>query len=118
MADRSFRCSDASEAQGEPLLGTASTITDWLLVEHPSPWGAEPLRQARLPAGLGDVLLQRERELNIRVLLIRRHGRRTGPTRACFAIHTGPDHPWMERAELEDFVDRHDGIVRAGVRVA
>ena len=39
---------------------------------------------------------------SIRVLLIRRHGRRTGPTRACFAIHTGPDRPWMERADLSD----------------
>ncbi len=102
MADRSFRCSHASEAEGEPLRGTASTITDWLLVEHPSSWGSEPLRQARLPAGLGDVLLQRERELRIRVLLIRRHGRRTGTRRSCFAIHTGPDRPWMERADLED----------------
>src|SRR6476661_5598016 len=46
VADRSFRCSHASEAEGEPLRGTASTITDWLLVEHPSPWGSEPLRQA------------------------------------------------------------------------
>ena len=105
MADRSFRCSHASEAETEPLLGTASTITDWLLVEHPSPWGAQPLRQARLPAGLSDVLIGFERELKIRVLLIRRHGRRTGSTRACFAIHTGPDRPWMERADLEDVGD-------------
>ena len=94
-----------AKRKANPSSATASTITNWLLVEHPSPWGAEPLRQARLPAGLGDVLLRRERELKIRVLLIRRHGRRTGPTRACFAIHTGPDRPWIERVDLEDVRD-------------
>ncbi len=105
MNDRSFRCSHASEAAAEPLLGTASTITNWFLLEHPGPWGEEALRHARLPAGLGDVLRQRERELEMRVLLIRRPGRRTGGRRSCFAIHTGPDRAWMERTELEDVRD-------------
>jgi hypothetical protein len=105
VVDRSFRCSQASEAEDEPLAGTASTITNWLLLEHPGPWGESALRHARLPAGLGDMLRRRERELKIRVLLIRRHGRGTGARRSCFAIHTGPDEPWMERTELEDIRD-------------
>ena len=105
MTDRSFRCSHASEAEGEPLVGTASTITNWLLVEHAGPWGEEALRHARLPAGLGDVLRRRERELKIRVLLIRRHGRGAAAKRSCFAIHTGPDRPWIEHADLEDVRD-------------
>lgn len=105
MSDRSFRCSHASEAADEPLLGTASTITNWFLLEHPGPWGEEALRHARLPAGLGDLLRRRERELKIRVLLIRRPGRRSGGGRSCFAIHTGPDRAWMERAELPDVRD-------------
>ena len=49
VTDPSFRCSHASEAAGEPLLGTASTITNWLLVEHPGPWGERALHHARLP---------------------------------------------------------------------
>ncbi len=105
MTDRSFRCSHASEAVDEPFLGTASTITNWFLVEHPGPWGEEALRHARLPAGLGDTLRRRERELRIRILLIRRHGQPTGARRSCFAIHTGPDRPWLERADLEDIRD-------------
>ncbi len=105
MTDRSFRCSHASEALDEPFIGTASTITNWFLVEHPGPWGEEALRHARLPAGLGDVLRRRERELKIRVLLIRRPGRRTTARRSCFAIHTGPDRAWMEHAELQDVRD-------------
>ena len=103
--DPSFRCSQASEAADEPLLGTASTITNWLLLEHPGPWGERALHHARLPDGLGATLLRRERELRIRVLLIRRHGRAAGGAPACFAIHTGPDRPWMERADLNDVRD-------------
>jgi hypothetical protein len=105
VTDRSFRCSHASEAEDEPLLGTASTITNWLLVEHRGPWGESALRHARLPAGLGDMLRRRERELKIRVLLIRRHGRDAGDRRSCFAIHTGPDRPWIEWTDLEDVRD-------------
>ena len=105
VTDPSFRCSHASEATDEPLLGTASTITNWLLVEHPGPWGERALHGARLPEGLGGTLLQRERDLRIRVLLIRRHGRAAGGAPACFAIHTGPDRPWMERADLDDVRD-------------
>ena len=105
VTDPSFRCSRASETADEPLLGTASTITNWLLVEHPGPWGERALHHARLPDGLGGTLLRRERELRIRVLLIRRHGRAAGGAPACFAIHTGPDRPWMERADLDDVRD-------------
>jgi sucrase/ferredoxin-like protein len=105
VADPLFRCSHASEAVDEPLLGTASTITNWLLVEHPGPWGERALHHARLPVGVGPTLRRRERELRIRVLLIRRHGRPAGGARTCFAIHTGPDRPWMERAVLDDVRD-------------
>jgi hypothetical protein len=105
VTDPSFRCSHASEAAGEPLLGTASTITNWLLLEHPGPWGERALHDARLPDGLGGTLRQRERELRIRVLLIRRHGRAAGGAPVCFAVHTGPDRPWMERADLDDIRD-------------
>ena len=71
----------------------------------PGPWGERALHHARLPEGLGRTLLRRERELRIRVLLIRRHGRAAGGAPACFAIHTGPDRPWMERADLDDVRD-------------
>jgi hypothetical protein len=106
--DRSFRCSHASQAVDESMFGTASTITNWILLEHPGPWGVKALSHARLPAGLGEHLIRRERELRIRVLLIRRHGRGTGARRSCFAIHTGPDRPWIERADLRDVGEAAD----------
>ena len=103
MTAAAYRCSVASETSNEPLLGTASTIRDWLLVEHPGPWGAHALRDARLPDGLGRFLRRRERTLGIRVLLIRRPGRRpVGGRSWCFALHTGPERPWIERTHLLD----------------
>jgi hypothetical protein len=108
VLDASFRCSAASEATGEPLFGTASTIRNWLLVEHAGPWGANALRDARLPEGLGRSLRHRERALGIRILLIRRSDRRPSERLRCFAIHTGPERPWTERTDLADVRDVMD----------
>lgn len=69
----SFRCSQASEDRGESLVGTASTVTAFLLVECAGPWGVEAVRDSRLPdpakqwlAGLPAV--------GVRPLLVRRTG--------------------------------------------
>jgi hypothetical protein len=69
----SFRCSQASEDRGESLVGTASTVTAFLLVECAGPWGVEAVRDCRLPdpakqwlAGLPAV--------GVRPLLVRRTG--------------------------------------------
>ncbi len=105
MAGPAERCSVRSEAAGEPLLATASTIRRWMLLEHPGPWGERSLLDARLPAGLGRALRGLERDLGIRVLLIRRPGGATGGTRACFAIRSGPNDPLVERTDLDRIED-------------
>lgn len=85
------------------MLGTASTVRNWLLLEHPGPWGAHALRDARIPGGIGDQLRRGSAASGVRVLLIRRvRGASTGST-MCFAIHSGPDEPWIERIELARF---------------
>ena len=71
-----FRCAAASEDRGDDLAGTASTVRSFLLLEHAGPWGADALRDARLPAGLGAHLAEQGRRHRVRVLLVRRHGRR------------------------------------------
>ena len=95
------RCSARSQARDEPLLGTASTVRSWLLLEHVGPWGERPLLDARLPAGLGDELRRIERELGVRSLLIRRPDRDVPPSGTCFAIRSGPDDAWIERTRLD-----------------
>jgi hypothetical protein len=101
--DGGFRCSAASEAADEPLAGTASTIRRWLLLEHAGPWGADALRDARLSDDdLRPVLLAADRELGIRVLLVRRPDRSRGEGVMVAAVSTSPPRPWIERAELAD----------------
>lgn len=104
----SERCSARSIAHGEPMLGTASTVRNWLLIEDPGPWGASALLDSRLPDGVGERLTVLSRELGIRVLLIRRHGR--SDPRGCrvIAAHSGQGTVWIERGRLDSAADVFD----------
>ena len=62
------------------MAGTASTVRAFLLLENAGPWGENALRDARLPDGLGDELTARAAAAGVRVLLIRRPGRRPPAT--------------------------------------
>jgi hypothetical protein len=84
----SERCSFRSEAAGEPLAGTASTIRTWLLVEHAGPWGADALRDARIPGHVGAALRRVQRMWDARVLLVRRVDRRSEGDVTVLAIDT------------------------------
>jgi hypothetical protein len=94
------RCSARSQVRGESMSATASTVRRWLLLEHHGPWGERALLDARLPDGLGRELRRLDRHLGIRVLLIRRPDRDVPDAGACFAISSGPDRIWIERARL------------------
>jgi hypothetical protein len=99
--ERPFRCSAQSLALEEPMLGTASTIRRWLLLEQAGPWGPRALVDSRLPDGLGARLVRLSHRLGVRVVLIRRHGRgprSTGPH--CFLASSAPGPPWMEHVRL------------------
>ena len=104
-----FRCATASRARGDELAGTASTVRSYLLVEHPGPWGTDALRDARLPDGLGDHLQEQSRRHRVRVLLVRRPGRRAGdgPTRVVAARAAGAAS-WAEAADLDRIDDVRD----------
>lgn len=96
-----FRCATASLGRADRLGGTASTVRAFLLLEHPGPWGADVLRDSRLPDGVGARLAAAARASRVRVLFIRRHGRRaaTEGTRV-FAAYADPVAPWAETAVL------------------
>ena len=101
-----FRCAVASRERGDELAGTASTVRSFLLVEHAGPWGADVLRDARLPGGLGEHLREASRRNRVRVLLVRRPGRRAtgGPVRVVAARAAGPGS-WLESASLDALAD-------------
>jgi hypothetical protein len=84
------------------MAGTASTIRRWLLVEHAGPWGADALRDARLPPELRRSLRAADHELGIRVLLVRRPDRATGSGVMVAAVSTSSPGPWIERVELPE----------------
>jgi hypothetical protein len=97
-----FRCATASLGRADPLAGTASTVRAFLLLEHPGPWGADVLRDSRLPDGVGARLAAAARAARVRVLFVRRHGRRTpaAGTRI-FLAYADPAAPWAETALLD-----------------
>ncbi len=83
------------------MAGTASTVRSWLLLEHPGPWGIDAFVDSRLPEGLGRELLARCAVANVRPVLIRRMaGTDASSGTTAFAIRSGPEPPWIERARL------------------
>jgi hypothetical protein len=70
-----FRCSFASVEDAEPIIGTAPTDPEILLVECPGPWGREAVTDNRLPDAVRDHL----GGLDLKVLLLRRYDGSAGP---------------------------------------
>ncbi len=113
---RSSSCAALAVAHDEPLLGTASVVRSWLLLEQPGPWGADALRQSDLPHDIADTLHHGSTTHDVRVLLLRRPQARAArfaigeepPTedvadvesRECFVARSGPGRPWMEERRL------------------
>jgi hypothetical protein len=113
-----FRCSAASANDLEPIAGTAPTGTEFLLVEHPGPWGRQAVQESRLPQSVRDHLAALE---GVTVHLIRCHGRGAstrsgGGTRVFRAVATpegfavttallaGPEELLtLERAEMSPY---------------
>jgi hypothetical protein len=65
----------AAEVRGDPLEGTASPVSRWLLVEQPGPWGYNALLDSRLSRKVAVRLAEHAAVRGIRVVLIRRPGR-------------------------------------------
>jgi hypothetical protein len=81
------RCAPSAEQRGDAMLGTASPTLQWLLIEQPGGWGADALLESTLDRSVGAELMRRwEDAAGIRVLLIRRPGRRPAPARRAWAV--------------------------------
>jgi hypothetical protein len=108
MTARKPRCSITSRTLGESLVGTASTVTRWLLVEHSGAWAKEALESRGLPEPVRDHLTRLWSEWRIRVLLVRRRGQPQGSGVTVFAASTAAGAEWVERTELSDRRDLVD----------
>jgi hypothetical protein len=100
MADRAgrYRCAPASLERAEPLVGTASRVQRWLLVEQPGAWGPDPPVDSGLDREVASALVASARRHRVRVLLVRRPGdrRREGDHRV-FLAHSGAERRWIEQ---------------------
>lgn len=75
-------CSDLSLARNDPLYGTASAGSTWVLLELSGPWGQSALlgSPSVLDPELGRAIARRFEKAGMRIAAIRRPGRRS-PTR-------------------------------------
>jgi hypothetical protein len=115
------RCSEVSRRLDESLIGTASVVRSWILLEQPGPWGYDAPAQSRIPGRVAREIRHRARSLQVRVVLIRRHGRSSPERRICFFSHTGISTQRLERLELTqagDLLDVDWAPLRAGEPVA
>jgi len=113
-----FSCTPASLQRGESIVGTATHVRTWLLLEHSGAWGRKALRDARLPDGLGAELQRRAAQLRAKILLVRRPRASSDPGRLnVFAAYSDPAAPRLEHGTVSDARDVLDldlGALRTG----
>jgi hypothetical protein len=96
-------CATLSRALTEPQFGTASRVRGWVLLEQPGPWGREAVLESQLDRDLARALHRAAEAARVRLLLIRRSGRRRpGQSTTCFLAHTSRRDRWLERRRLDD----------------
>lgn len=98
------RCAATASARGEPLLGTASRVQRWLVVEQPGAWGPDTPVTSGLDPGVAAELVADARRHRVRVLLARRPGDRGSDRddrdRRVFLAHSGTERRWIEQVDL------------------
>lgn len=98
MSDR-FSCARDSRDRREPILGTASTVVRWLLVEQAGAWGRNALPESGLGSELGDELTRRARKVRARPLLIRRPDGTEGEPRTAYVASSRSG--WARRIRFD-----------------
>jgi hypothetical protein len=99
-----FFCAMAARDRHEAVLGTASRIDRWLLVEAPGAWGPRALPQSRtLDDGVLLALQQKAKQLHARTLLIRKPDRSTESQRRwVFIADSRPGHETLLGRQVTD----------------
>lgn len=98
-------CSDQSLARNDPMFGTASAGTAWLLLELPGPWGPSAFLQSPtvIDPTLGRAIVRRAEAAGMRIAAIRRHGRRSSTPRwRWYVAHAEPGREALRHGEVGD----------------
>lgn len=84
------------------MVGTASRVRRWLLIEQHGPWGRDALLESRLDAAVAARVAAAAHGHGVRVVLTRQiGGDRLGP-RTVHLVRSDRVHRWAERLELPD----------------
>lgn len=75
-----FRCADAARERGDSIAGTAPRGSYWVLVEHRGGWPVNGFDGLGLDPEVYGQVFAAAQALRARILLIRRHGRRSRAT--------------------------------------
>lgn len=101
-------CSAVS-ALDEPLPGTAAVVHRWLCIEHPGAWGNDVVKDAPLGAELTAELDRRCKAAGMRLMLIRRPGRREQPNyRQVYLANSAPGDSWCEQLRVANAAELLD----------
>ena len=98
-------CSDQSLARNDPMYGTASAGSSWMLLELCGAWGHSAFLQspASIDPQLGRAIVRRVEAAGMRIAAIRRHGRRpTTPRWRWFVAQSGVGSEALYSGEADD----------------
>lgn len=104
---REFFCANSARLRGDPMAGTASPGTLWVLIEHRGGWPPNGFDGLSLEAGTKALVSSAARAAGARILLVRRPGPRPrhGPKRwAVVRYHSSGAHQqlWGAWEQEED----------------
>lgn len=105
MSPRTVPCSDQSVARGDPMYGTASAGSNWLLLELSGAWGPSAFLQspAIIDPVLGRAVVRRAEKAGMRIAAIRRHGRRPATPRwRWYVARAEPGDEALYGGEVDD----------------
>jgi hypothetical protein len=97
-------CSDQSLARDDPMYGTASAGSAWLLLELAGAWGHSAFMQSPsiIDPALGRAIVRRAEAAGMRIAAIRRHGRRASTPRwRWFVAKADPGHEALFHGEVD-----------------
>src|SRR3954470_448497 len=98
-------CSDQSVLRADPMYGTASAGSSWVLLELPGGWGHSAFLQspAVIDPNLGRAIVRRVESAKMRIAAIRRPGRRSATPRwRWFVAHCEPGSEALYGGEVSD----------------
>jgi hypothetical protein len=95
-------CALESRDRAESIIGTASRVRRWLLIEQPGAWGQDAVGESQLPIGVAAAVAERARASGVRVLLVRDRSHDPAGPRTAMLARSDRVHRWVERIAFDN----------------